>query len=233
VTALGGDAPRAAEETVADVHALLRMMVFLQDRGQRVAADRMHDGPMQDFTAILLELATIRRQLPAALSERISSIEDRLRTTSLGLQPPPNVFRISHDARQSLAAGLSQRVDGLLVDQLETDLRVETHPPTLTEIAVSLAAVQLLLAASSPHRPAEQAWLTAESRPDGLDLRLRVRPRGPRLETDPTRSGLLRSLADLIGARLAHDPADSTWSATLHVSRIPRPPRPPRPAADG
>ncbi|SNQ48769.1 conserved hypothetical protein [Frankia canadensis] len=228
MTAPSGDEPPSADTAVARVHELLRLVIDLQERAQRAAADRLHDGPMQEFTAILLELASVRRRLPAGPAERVLAVENRLRLTTVGLQAP-SVFRLAHDARAALIAGLTQRVDGLLVDRLDTELRVEAHPPTLTEVAVVLGAVQLLLTAGSPHRRGEHAWLSAESGPDGLALRLRVRPPGPRpgsaADQDPAPAALLRPLADLIGATVTDDPATTTWSAALHV------PRPPRPAA--
>ncbi|CAO5156180.1 Histidine kinase [Frankia sp. AiPs1] len=201
---------------------LLRLLVALQERGQRALATHLHDGPMQEFTAILLELASVRRRLPDDLAERLVAIEERLRATTLALQLPPSAFRLGNDARHALISGLAQRVDGLLVDRLDTELHVEEDPPTYEEIAVALAAVQVLLLASNPINAGEQAWLSARSRPGGLDLCLRMHPSGHELPADEARAARLRPVADLIGADLRHDAESASWTATIHLGRLGR-----------
>ncbi|WP_163548970.1 histidine kinase [Candidatus Frankia nodulisporulans] len=198
---------------------LLRMLVALQERGQRAMATRLHDGPMQEFTAVLLELASVRRQLSGALAERVAAMEDRLRAAALELQLPPGVFRLGHDATEALIAGLRQRVDGLLVDRLDTDLRLAEYPPTDAEISAVLGAVQVLLLASNPYATGERAWLSVRSGPAGLDLSLAVCPSGHEPPTDEARAARLRPLADAIGADLCHDAEAARWTATLHLAR--------------
>ncbi|EIV94411.1 hypothetical protein [Frankia sp. QA3] len=198
---------------------LLRLMVALQERGHRSLAERLHDGPMQDFTAVLLELASVRRRLSGDLADRIGGIEHHLRSATSGLQLPPGAFRLGYDARRALAAGLALRVDGLLVDRLDTDLQVDEHPPTRAEISVVLATVQLLLMASDPVGTGEHAWLAVRSAPAELDLRLRVRPGGYEPPADAARAARLRPVADLIGVELRHDAATGGWSAALRLDR--------------
>ncbi|MCK9897634.1 histidine kinase [Frankia sp. AgB32] len=213
--------------TAPPAHVLLRLLVALQERGHRVSAERLHDGPMQDFTAILLDLASVRRRLPDELADRVNTIENRLRATTVGLHQPPSPFRLDHDARRTLTTGLSQRVDGLLVDHLDTDLRFDDGEPTGGEIAVALAAVQLLLMASDPVGTGERARVSARCGPDGLDLLLSVQPSRHEPPADAARAGRLRPLADLIGAELRHDPDTGAWKAALTLER----PRAAEPAA--
>ncbi|MCM3884038.1 histidine kinase [Frankia sp. R82] len=205
--------------TEARPDELLRLLVALQERGQRAMAVRLHDGPMQEFTAVLLELASVRRRLPGELAERVVEIEDRLRATTFELQLPPSIFRLGHDAPAALTAGLDQRVAGLLVDRLDTELHLEENPPSDAEIAVVLAAVQVLLMASNPHATGERAWLSVRTGPAGVDLRLGVRPSGHEPPADEARAGRLRPLAQLIGADLRHDAEAARWTATLHLAR--------------
>ncbi len=217
--------------TAPPAHALLRLLVALQERGHRVSAERLHDGPMQDFTAILLDLASVRRRLPDDLADRVSSIENRLRATTVSLHQPPSPFRLGHDARSTLTSGLSQRVDGLLVDHLDTDLCFERGEPTGGEIAVALAAVQLLLMASDPVGTGERARLSARCGPAGLDLELSVQPGRHEPPADAARADRLRPLADLLGARLHHDRDTGAWTAALTLDRSGSAGSPPSPPA--
>lgn len=202
-------------------HELLRLLVSLQEREHRALAERLHDGPMQDFTAVLLELASVRRQLGgtrADLAARITAIEAHLRGTVTSLHLAPSAFRLGNDARRVLEVGFAHRVSGLLVEQIDVDIDVTDHPPGPGDLAVTLAAVQLLLQASNPHGIGEHATVLVRSTAGGLDLRLSVRPRDCEPSADAARMSRLRPLAELIGVELCHDPGAETWDAHLHLA---------------
>ncbi|WP_261555211.1 histidine kinase [Frankia tisae] len=198
---------------------LLHLMVALQERGHRSLTERMHDGPMQEFTAVLLDLASVRRRLSGDLADRVGEVENHLRAATNALQLPPGVFRFGYDARQSLTAGLTLRIAGLLVDRLDTDLQVDEHPPTHAEISVVLATAQLLLQASDPVGTGEHAWLAVRSAPAEVSLLLRVRPRAYEPPADAARAARLRPVADLIGVELRHDASTGGWSAAFRLDR--------------
>ncbi|WP_018639193.1 sensor histidine kinase [Parafrankia elaeagni] len=160
--------PQAAAER------LLFLMIALQERENRALTDALHDGPMQDITGILLSLASLRRGLPEDTAERIAQIETRLRDTTATLHRPPPPFRPGNSPRQMLELGLTQRVEGVLVERLYISLDIDSSPPVIGEVAVLLATVQLLLQESDPIHQAARALVAIRSSPEGIDLALRV-----------------------------------------------------------
>ncbi|MCK9901718.1 hypothetical protein CC117_08865 [Parafrankia colletiae] len=160
--------PQAAAER------LLFLMIALQERENRALTDALHDGPMQDITGILLSLASLRRGLPEDTAERIAQIETRLRDTTATLHRPPPPFRPGNSPRQMLELGLTQRVEGVLVERLYISLDIDSSPPVLGEVAVLLATVQLLLQESDPIHQAARALVAIRSSPEGVNLALRV-----------------------------------------------------------
>ncbi|KPM53496.1 hypothetical protein ACG83_22680 [Frankia sp. R43] len=224
------------------------LMIALQERESRALTDALHDGPMQELTGILLSLASLRRNLTEDLAERVTQIETRLRDTAATLHRPPSPFRPGSSPRQMLELGLTQRVEGVLVERLYISLDLDSAPPVLGEVAVLLAAVQLLLQESDPIHQAARALVSVRARPEGIDLALRVayadtvqpfapdltaeaddqvRPAGADDEDGPlaTRDNAaswrerLAPIAQLLGAELRTDPATGAWSAAVRLPR--------------
>jgi hypothetical protein len=225
-----------------DAHLLLRLLVDLQEREHRHAIDLLHDGPMQEFTAVLLALGRIRTDLDADPAQRLAAVETRLRDAVTSLHRPPAALRPGGCAGATLAAALELRVAGLLADTLEVDVDVDVRPPNQAELSVLLAVVQLLLLAmGGPDGAAvANAAVTVRSDPAGVELTLRAVPAaattpaavpvpaaGATAEPEDAGSRAVRlsELAGLLGAEVGRDPADGVWHAAFSI------PRPVRPAA--
>jgi hypothetical protein len=219
----GTAGPQAATER------LLFLMIALQERESRTLTEALHDGPMQDLTGILLSLASLRRSLSEDTAEQLSQIETRLRDTAATLHRPSPPFRPGNSPRQMLELGLTQRIEGVLVERLHISLDIDASPPVLSEVAVLLATVQLLLQESDPIRQAARALVAVRSRPESIDLALRVVYSSPVRPDDsdpdsaqgtgPSWLERLEPVAVLLGATLRADPGTGAWSAMVRLPR--------------
>ncbi|OHV42004.1 hypothetical protein [Pseudofrankia sp. EUN1h] len=211
---------------------LLRLMVANQEREQRHLGDVFHDGPIQDFTAVLLACSAVRRTLTGPEAERLADVEAQLRGAITTLRLPPPAFRASNDARMILESALASRVHGPLTRTLETVIEVGDPAPTRAEIAELLGALQILLLESDPLRPAANAAVTIRSGNEGLALTLHVMPDPMSAAASPdaardagARTDRLSRVAALTGAQISEEAPGGSWRASLAWPRpAPRPP---------
>lgn len=184
---------------------LLIDVVALHEREDRAVVAALHDGPMQEITAILLELASIRRATGGPAADRLHDIENRLHDTVASLHRPPSPFRPGHDPRQILELALAQRVAGLLTDDLQTRWEIDEFPPDPGTIAVLITAVQLLLQANDPVRRADRLSVEVRSGPEDVELTLWVVP-AEAGRNEEERAARLARTAEILGARLTVGP---------------------------
>jgi len=211
---------------------LLRLMVANQERAHRHLCDVFHDGPIQDFTAVLLACSAVRRALAGPEAERLADIEAQLHSAIATLRLPSPAFRASNDARMILESALMNQVRGPLARTLEMELEVDDAAPTRAEVAELLGAIQLLLLESDPLRPAAQAAVTVRSGRERLVVALRVTPdpmsaaASPDVDQDAeARTERLGRIAELTGARITEEAPGGTWQAALAWPRAaPLPP---------
>jgi hypothetical protein len=215
----------APPEIEPGARALLRMLVASQERERQYLRDAFHDGPIQEFTAILLSAAAVRRQLAGAAAERLTALEAQLRDAITTLQLPPPVFRLGRDARAVLEAALTSRVLGPFTRALDAELELTGPDPSRDDLAELLGVVQLLLLAADPQRPAAHATVTVHSGADGLTLALGVTP-DPRSAAEAETSGSAAErtsrftcVAALTGARVAEHTPAGPWHATVRWPR--------------
>lgn len=228
------DASADPDPVSEQTRLLLRLMIASQERDQRHLCDVFHDGPIQDFTAVLLACSAVRRSLRGQDAERLADVEAQLYGAIATLRLPSPAFRAGNNARMILEAALGSRVQGPLTRALDSTLDVDDPAPTRAEIAELLGALQILLLESDPLRPAAHAAVTIRSGGDGLTMTLQVTP-DPLSATaspDATRDALARTerlarAAALTGAHLTEESPGGPWWASL---AWPRPqPAPPLP----
>ncbi|ONH26110.1 hypothetical protein BL253_25485 [Pseudofrankia asymbiotica] len=215
-----------------DTRLLLRLLVANQEREQRHLCDVFHDGPIQEFTAVLLACSTARRTLTGPDAERLADVETQLHNAIATLRLPSPAFRASNDARMILESALASRVRGPLTRTLETVLEVDDPAPTRAEVAELLGAVQLLLLESDPLRPAAHAAVAIRSGHEGMTLTLRATPDPISAAASPdaardacARTERLGRVAALTGARIVEEAPGGSWRASLAWPRpAPRPP---------
>ncbi len=216
-----------AVPAMPDAYLLLQLLVELQEREHRYVSDLLHDGPMQEFTAVLLALGRVRTTLGADVGEQLAAIEARLRETVISLHRPLPPFRPGNDARAVIEMTLAQRVHGLLADALEVDVDVDAWPPTWAELPVLLAVIQLLLLTGEPTRPVARAAVAVRSDLGGVELRLQVVPAEAHETSEAPgiadaariRAARLHALADAVGAQVECDPGGWAWRAVLTLPR--------------
>ncbi|MDT3439603.1 MULTISPECIES: hypothetical protein [unclassified Pseudofrankia] len=236
-TPAAGPWTSAASEASADpvsenTRLLLRLLVANQEREQRHLCDVFHDGPIQDFTAVLLACSTVRRTLAGPEAERLADVETQLHNAIATLRLPSPAFRASNDARMILESALASRVRGPLARTLETVLEVDDPAPTRAEVAELLGAVQLLLLESDPLRPAAHAAVAIRSGHEGMTLTLRATPDPISAAASPdaardasARTDRLGRVAALTGAQIIEETPGGSWRASLAWPRpAPRPP---------
>jgi signal transduction histidine kinase len=212
-----------AGPATSDVHYLLRLLVTLQERERRHLAELLHDGPMQEFTAVLLALGRMRKIVTGDVAHQLTAIETQLLHTVQSLQRPPSPFRPGNDARTMIEAALLQRVDGMLAEVLDIDIDVEARSPSPAELPVLVAVVQLLLLTSEPTGRAARVSVAVRSdaATAALTLTVRAAPGNPGIDGTEARASQLRRLAHAVGAEVECDPDSGAWRATLN---FPAPP---------
>ncbi|MBX6389163.1 MAG: hypothetical protein IRZ08_09225 [Frankia sp.] len=216
MTTPDGPGPAVSEDTAL----LLRLMVAMQERDRRHLGDVFHDGPIQDFTAVLLSCAAVRRSLDGPAADRIRAIEAQLRDAIDTLHLPPPVFRPGHDARSILGSWLARRVRGPLTAELDARLDVGDPAPTRAQLAELLGALELLLLESDPLRPAAHVAVEITTGADGIALTLRVTPEPPPAALGAERATAERverldRVASVLGAQVSEPAPDGSWSASL------------------
>ena len=176
----------SAEPDSSGAH-LLPVIVALAERQRHYAAEVLHDGPMQEFTGILLALGQLRKGLDAEYTARLTEVETKLRDTVTALRPAASVWQADLAPAALLDAVLRNWVDGPLAERLDltVDHAVDSAALDRQEIAAVVGLVQLVLHELDPTAQVQSASVSVRCLPTAVDVRVSAVP-ATRLDADET-----------------------------------------------
>jgi DNA-binding response OmpR family regulator len=219
VVVTGGNQPAAAEP---QAWQLLRLTRRLRAREHHELIDFLHDGPIQELTAVTLELQMISRSAPAApcfdaVIKHLNAATGALRWLVDGpwqsVQPETKLDPALHErSAWLLAAPLT--VDG---DEQSADLAV-------AEIPVIADVVELMLLGMVTASPPAQAHVAvrADQHLIEIELTLTSAAGDDQAIGDPaTAQAALDTLASALGARAHARLGGPCWQAQLALPRQP------------
>jgi len=217
----GGSRPAAGE---AQTWQLLRVARRLRARERHELVDFLHDGPIQELTAVTLELQMMCRSVPPAprldaVLHRLSSAAGSLRWLVDGPWPflEPEV---------RLAAALQQRTAWLLAAPVTVD--ADEHAAELGTAEVSAVAdvVELMLLGMVTANPPAHAHVAVgtDEHMIQIDLTLTSAAGDDQAIGDPaTAQAALDELASALGASLQARLRGRRWRARIGLPRQPAP----------
>jgi CheY-like chemotaxis protein len=217
----GGSRPAAGE---AQTWQLLRVTRRLRARERHELVDFLHDGPIQELTAVTLELQMMCRSVPPAprldaVLHRLSSAAGSLRWLVDGPWPflEPEV---------RLAAALQQRTAWLLAAPVTVD--ADEHAAGLGPAEVSAVAdvVELMLLGMVTANPPAQARVAVgtDEHMIQIDLTLMSAAGDDQAIGDPaTAQAALDELASALGASMQARLSGRRWRARIGLPRQPAP----------
>ena len=217
----GGSRPAAGE---AQTWQLLRVARRLRARERHELVDFLHDGPIQELTAVTLELQMMCRSVPPAprldaVLHRLSSAAGSLRWLVDGPWPflEPEV---------RLAPALQQRTAWLLAAPVTVD--ADEHAAELGTAEVSAVAdvVELMLLGMVTANPPAHAHVAVgtDEHMIQIDLTLTSAAGDDQAIGDPaTAQAALDELASALGASLQARLRGRRWRARIGLPRQPAP----------
>jgi CheY-like chemotaxis protein len=217
----GGSRPAAGE---AQTWRLLRVARRLRARERHELVDFLHDGPIQELTAVTLELQMMCRSAPPAprldaVLHRLSSAAGSLRWLVDGPWPflEPEV---------RLAAALQQRTAWLLAAPVTVD--ADEHAAGLGTAEVSAVAdvVELMLLGMVTANPPAHAHVVVGTGEHmiQIDLTLTSAAGDDQAIGDPaTAQAALDELASALGASMHARLRGRRWRARIDLPRQPAP----------
>ena len=221
----GLEAPGAAAGTGWPLLGITRE---LRGRERDELAAFLHDGPIQELTAAILGLRTMRAARSGAPSDRFDAVLERLDAAAGGLRWLMDVYLPLPEPEGGLATALQQRMAWLdapvAVDAAE--LAAGLGPAAVADVA---DVAELMLAAMVPSERAAQARLavTEEIGLVWVELTLTPADGDAAVAGPPTAEGLpaalmaLSALASALGSTIQTEFRGRDWRARVALPRRP------------
>jgi CheY-like chemotaxis protein len=214
--------PGGGQPPDADPQAwqLLRLTRQLRERERRELTDFLHDGPIQELTAVTLELQMMARSASAAspfdrVLQRLNAASGSLRWLVEGPWP----FK---EPETRLAASLQQRTAWMLTTPVTVDADEQAAGVSTTEISVIADVVELMLLGMVAARPPAQVHVAVRTDDHLLqiDLTHTSAPADDQTADDrATVEPTLNALASALGADAHLKICGPCWQAHIDVHR--------------
>jgi DNA-binding response OmpR family regulator len=201
-----------------EIRHILGIAGALRERERLHLALFLHDGPIQELTAVLLSLGTVRHSMPPEAAARLGELEDILSSTMSSLREELAAWRPHARSTGSVAAALRQRIVGLLAESLT----VETEAPTPldpNEIASVIGFVELTLLEIEPNRAVKSAHVFVHADDTHITVLLTTPRGGTDRASTSARRARLTMLADMLGARVGADNHTGRWEVRIQMFR--------------
>jgi CheY-like chemotaxis protein len=198
----GGSRPTAAGP---QAWQLLRLTRQLRERERHGLVDFLHDGPIQELTAVTLELQMMSRSAPSAT--RFDRVLKRLNEAAGSLRwlvDGPWPFM---EPEMRLAATLQQRTAWLLNTPATVDSDEQRAGLSAAEISVIADVVELMLLGMATANPPAQAHIAVRADENLIQIDL----------THTSAPGDDQVIGDLATAQPTLDALASALGASAHV----------------
>jgi DNA-binding response OmpR family regulator len=217
----GGDTDSAATQAVPPPLALLEAMRRLRAAERAALLDYLHEAPIQEIAAATLALHMIRGAPPAALTERLDALHERLDEAARSLR---RVIDAPFPGGQvPLARALQGRTAWLLTTPLAVHLAVPPSPHgTVLAPAVVDVTELVLFTMAGGHPPSEAAAaINISERSVTIDVSV-AWAGGACLPADPGRvRSALAGLAATLGASARPELHGRRWRAVFDLPASP------------
>jgi DNA-binding response OmpR family regulator len=199
---------------------LLRLTRQLRERERHELVDFLHDGPIQELTAVTLELQMMARSVPSAprferVLQRLSAASGSLRWLVDGPLP-------FHEPETRLATSLQQRTAWMLATPVTVDADEQGSGLAASEISVVADIVELMLLGMATAGPPVQAHVAVRTDEDLIQIGL-TRTSAPADDQAPdglaTAQPTLDALASALGATVDVDISGRHWLARIVLRR--------------
>jgi CheY-like chemotaxis protein len=214
-----GRRPQAAEP---QVWQLLRLIRRLRERERHELVDFLHDGPIQELTAVSLDLQLMARSAAPGHVPRFEVPLQQLDAAAGSLRwlVDGNWPFLAPEIR--LATALKQRTAWLLAEPVSVHANVQSAGLAAAEIAVIADVVELMLLGILPTDPSLQAEVAVRPEEQEIQVELTLTAAGrdelPASGTATARAAL-GELASALGATAHADLGDRRWRARMVLPR--------------
>jgi CheY-like chemotaxis protein len=215
--------PLAAEPLAAEPAAsqLLRLTRQLRARERQELIDFLHDGPIQDLTAVTLELQVMSR---AADDRRFDAALELLNAAARSLRWLLDVPGPLAEPGTRLAAALQQRTAWLLAGPLIVDADEQPAGPATAEIPVIADVVEQMLLAMVTASPPAQAHVAVRAQQDLIQIDLTLTPatgNGQAIGDPAAARAALSELASALGASAHATLGERQWRTQVVLRSCP------------
>jgi CheY-like chemotaxis protein len=201
---------------------LLGLARRLRARERHELVDFLHDGPIQELTAVTLELQMACRSMPDAsrfdtVLQRLDAAAGSLRWLVDGQWP----FLVPETR---LAAALQQRTAWLLAEPVTVDIDEQAAGLAATEVPVVIDVVELMLLGMVAAGPPARAHVVVRAEVHLIQIGLTLRPAAgdDRAIGDPALArAALDGLASALGTSAEAGLGGHRWRAQIALPREP------------
>jgi CheY-like chemotaxis protein len=211
----GGNQPPADEPQAWQLLGLVRR---LRAHERRELVDFLHDGPIQELTALTLELQMISRSEQAGLAAHCDAMLRRLNAATASLRWLIDGSWPFLTPETRLAAALQQRTAWLLASPVTVDTGPPSALPAAAEVPVIVDVVELMLLAMLPDGQPVRAHVAVRTpeRPIRIELTLTPATADDGLTGDPAAAqASLDELACALGASAQATLCKSQWRVLI------------------
>jgi CheY-like chemotaxis protein len=215
----GRNRPAANEP---EVWQLLRLVRLLRARERRELVDFLHDGPIQELTAVTLELQMMSRVVPSDPVARFESVLQRLEAAAGSLRWLVDGDWPFLEPRTQLADALQQRTAWLLASPVTVSAEVNAAGLAGTEIPVIVDVVELMLLGIVPADPPVRGHVTVRADEQLIQIELTITSAtgDEQPVTDPASArAALEELASALGTTTDTSLSDQCWRAQIALRR--------------
>ena len=201
---------------------LLDLARQVRARERRELVDFLHDGPIQEFTAIALELQMMARSASSGPAGTCGEILQRLHAATGALRWLVDGQWPFLTPEVQLAGALQQRTAWLLAMPLTVDAQQQPAGPTAAEVPVIVDVVELMLLSLVAAGPPMRAEVTVRAQQRLILIELVLTAADQPLPTDPAASRLAAArLADALGATVDVSFGLLQWRVGIGLPRHP------------
>jgi ActR/RegA family two-component response regulator len=211
------------------VWRLLELVRLLRAREHSELADYLHDGPIQELTAVSLELQMMSRSTVPDASTRCSFVLQRLDAAARSLRRLVDGQWPFQVAETNLGATVEQRIAWLLPAPVTVEAADQADALSAGDVPAVVDVMELMLLVMAPASPPVRAEVRVRAQDDLIEVDLTLTPdsedgqlmsAGTAAQAATTRAAL-HNLAWILGADAHATLSEQHWHGRITLPREP------------
>jgi DNA-binding response OmpR family regulator len=201
---------------------LLRVVRRLRARERNELVDFLHDGPIQELTAVTLDLQMMARSAPVALASKFEATRRQLDAAAGSIRWLVDGSWPFVLPETGLADAIQQRTAWLLAAPATVCADVLAAGLAANEISIIADVAELMLLGILPASPPMQAQVAVRAQDRAIQIELTLTPCGGGSRPDSGHAAAkaaLDELASALGTTAQVIPGDQTWRALIALPR--------------